>query len=643
MTESSSPLCFQSPIQFNLGDNGAYSYSYESRLEDGGRIAQRESGDGSGSVTGHYSLGGSDGRIRKVDYTAGQAGFRASVDTNEFDTTGDAPAHVMYAASLAGPAAQSFMQQQQGKMYSSPAHPKAPAPEPIQQTQHFGATFQSAPVEGYQGSQQEQQPSKPSPYAFSYDSQLDDGSSSRTESGDASGKVVGSYSLTGSDGRRRTVNYQADQDGFRASVDTNELGTKADSPANVQFLSSAPHQAAPQPIQQKQLSGAALFQSSAPAMRTTYQSSQQGQSSVQYNAAAQQQPLPYSFSYDTQLEDGSSSRTESGDGSGKVVGSYGLSAADGRFRKVEYLADEGGFRATVNTNEFGTKADSPADIQFYSSAKVEEPKPYSGASSSSMYHSSTQQQNPIQFNLGDNGAYSYSYESRLEDGGSIAQRESGDGSGSVTGHYSLGGSDGRIRTVDYTAGQAGFRASVDTNEFGTKSDSPAHVTFLSAADVGAAPVASPVAFKAPAPKATPHRSSGSASVHSSVLRQEKVEAPAPYAFNYDTEGAARQEMADGSGTVTGTYTVRQEDGSLRVVEYIADKDGFRANVKTNEPGTLGGIEAAAKDTPHSTPKATPHHAPKSPSAKQPERFSSFGKSSQKSSMISQKRIEAWSR
>lgn len=74
------------------------------------------------------------------------------------------------------------------------------------------------------------------------------------------------------------------------------------------------------------------------------------------------------------------SRSESADESGKVVGSYSLYVADGRQRKVDYVATpEEGFRATVTTNEFGTdpKAESPADVQFYSSATMDEPKPYS--------------------------------------------------------------------------------------------------------------------------------------------------------------------------------------------------------------------------------------------------------------------------
>lgn len=92
------------------------------------------------------------------------------------------------------------------------------------------------------------------------------------------------------------------------------------------------------------------------------------------------------------------------------------------------------------------------------------------------------QQAPIQFTMGSNaGAYSYSYQSKLQDGGSSAQSESADGSGRVTGYYSMSAADGRNRKVDYSADAAGFNAAIQTNELGTKSDSPANVQFYSTA------------------------------------------------------------------------------------------------------------------------------------------------------------------
>ncbi|CAG2167619.1 unnamed protein product [Oppiella nova] len=72
-----------------------------------------------------------------------------------------------------------------------------------------------------------------------------------------------------------------------------------------------------------------------------------------------------------------------------------------------------------------------------------------------------------------------------------------------------------------------------------------------------------------------------------ALREETPE-PYTYAFtSVDEFGTqlSRQEQADGSGAVTGSYSLSDPDGRQRIVEYIADAAGFRATVRTNEPGT----------------------------------------------------------
>ncbi|CAL1287725.1 unnamed protein product [Larinioides sclopetarius] len=43
----------------------------------------------------------------------------------------------------------------------------------------------------------------------------------------------------------------------------------------------------------------------------------------------------------------------------------------------------------------------------------------------------------------------------------------------------------------------------------------------------------------------------------------------------------------------GTYTIADIDGRARRVDYVADGFGFRATVKTNEPGTAASAPAAA--------------------------------------------------
>ncbi|KAH9380967.1 hypothetical protein HPB48_008186 [Haemaphysalis longicornis] len=79
-------------------------------------------------------------------------------------------------------------------------------------------------------------------------------------------------------------------------------------------------------------------------------------------------PIPYSFKHESSTDEGTHTHEESGDGNGRVSGSYTMSLADGRQRTVRYTADETGFHAEVVTNEQGTESNSPADTTFTSSA-----------------------------------------------------------------------------------------------------------------------------------------------------------------------------------------------------------------------------------------------------------------------------------
>nr|XP_042903683.1 adult-specific rigid cuticular protein 15.5-like [Parasteatoda tepidariorum] len=50
----------------------------------------------------------------------------------------------------------------------------------------------------------------------------------------------------------------------------------------------------------------------------------------------------------------------------------------------------------------------------------------------------------------------------------------------------------------------------------------------------------------------------------------------------------RSEVGDGSGMVRGSYGYQDAQGLRRQVDYVAGPGiGFQANVKTNEPGTIG--------------------------------------------------------
>lgn len=84
-------------------------------------------------------------------------------------------------------------------------------------------------------------------------------------------------------------------------------------------------------------------------------------------------PEPYSFSYTAETDDGAiSEREESQDASGTITGFYTIRDADGNARRVDYVADANGYRATITTNEIGTESKSPADVDLQSSAPTAE-------------------------------------------------------------------------------------------------------------------------------------------------------------------------------------------------------------------------------------------------------------------------------
>lgn len=121
--------------------------------------------------------------------------------------------------------------------------------------------------------------------------------------------------------------------------------------------------------------------------------------------------------------------------------------------------------------------------------------------------------------------------------------------------------------------------------------------------------------------------------------------PSPYSFNYEAEASggssSRKESADANGAVTGSYEVRNEDGSVRVVEYIADKDGFRANVKTNEVGTKSDNPAdviVKSDAPAFSSLPLQQQRPVHMASQFPAPTYTS-----KTNMVTQQKVDAWSR
>ncbi|GFT80392.1 cuticle protein 16.8 [Nephila pilipes] len=69
---------------------------------------------------------------------------------------------------------------------------------------------------------------------------------------------------------------------------------------------------------------------------------------------------------------------------------------------------------------------------------------------------------------------------------------------------------------------------------------------------------------------------------------QQVPQPYEFGFNFgDGLGMAqhRTEVADSTGVVRGRYGFMDPQGLFRNVEYIADRNGYRAVIRSNEPGT----------------------------------------------------------
>ncbi|KAH9370293.1 hypothetical protein HPB48_007370 [Haemaphysalis longicornis] len=84
-----------------------------------------------------------------------------------------------------------------------------------------------------------------------------------------------------------------------------------------------------------------------------------------------QPPHPYKFGYESVDEFGNTQyRHETSDARNSKRGSYGYTDANGISRRVDYVADEHGFRASVRTNEPGTAESAPADAVYHAKPVV---------------------------------------------------------------------------------------------------------------------------------------------------------------------------------------------------------------------------------------------------------------------------------
>ncbi|GFY77382.1 cuticle protein 16.8 [Trichonephila inaurata madagascariensis] len=200
------------------------------------------------------------------------------------------------------------------------------------------------------------------------------------------------------------------------------------------------------------------------------------------------------------------------------------------------------------------------------------------------------------------------------------REEAGNGAGGVVGSYGFTDVRGIARRVNYVADHAGFRAQMFI------------VAVLSCVALVHASI--PVEVHRPQPYkfgysvqdhlSEQHReeagngaggvvgSYGFTDARGIARRVNYVHRPQPYKFGYsvkDHHGEQhREEAGNGAGGVVGSYGFTDARGIARRVKYVADHAGFRAQVKTNEPGTANQNPAAVQvisDAPYANVAAAP--------------------------------------
>ncbi|KAG8200061.1 hypothetical protein JTE90_001919 [Oedothorax gibbosus] len=360
------------PISTSLG-SGSYgsslgsSSSYRPSHSNSYRAPAHNSGYSSGSSNGYGASGSSHG------YGAASHGHQES---------SYAPAPVQHYSPAP---VQSYAP---APKYSAPAHVQSYAPAPASYS--APSHGYSAPSSSYGGHKDDY--AAPTPYDFGYDVHTEHGDQlNRKESGDGHGNVQGSYGYKDAYGIFRHVDYVADKDGFRASVQQEEL-IPADPTLSGRDLDR--HNVSSRVEKWRNshrltITEVPLFRSKcmlsffqlaliaslmAVSIAQKYGGSY-GHSAPSYGAPSYKQddyaqPIPFQYGFDIQggdhkTGDFKQTRSEHGDGHGNVQGSYGYTDAHGVYRQVDYVADGHGYRASVKTNEPGTENQSPADVELH--------------------------------------------------------------------------------------------------------------------------------------------------------------------------------------------------------------------------------------------------------------------------------------
>lgn len=416
------PVIIQTEPSGQSGEksDGSYSFSYETDDQ-----ARQESSDSNGNVQGSYSfIAKDDGLRRTVNYEAGaQRGYKATASHIPSVQISQVNAKLSHKVNnLNGVQAQSYdvgktsdgsysfayETDDQSRKESADSNGNVQGSysfvasnDGIRRTVNYEATAglgflargshlpapTNSAVENQQSliknsvyNAEQNDLSKDNAYSYSYKTD----SSSKQETSDAQGNVVGAFSYIGGDGINRNVQYTAGSQGFVATGE------------------HLPRQNA--------FGFAQLSQIGSNSNNLDLTKSEGLNSFAKQNTQTVGNDHSYSYSYNTD----SSSKQETSDAQGNVVGSFNFIAGDGINRNVKYTANSQGFIASgehlpqqsssVQSSNIGSSIPSQTHISSYSSINTGQ---HSGKAALSDY--------TVQTYLPPNNhnKYGYIYDSKL--------------------------------------------------------------------------------------------------------------------------------------------------------------------------------------------------------------------------------------
>ncbi|UYV65420.1 hypothetical protein LAZ67_3004314 [Cordylochernes scorpioides] len=477
--------------------------------------------------------------------------------------------------------------------------------------------------------QQKEEP--PKPYQYSYE--VDDGYNNRhhhKEESDAYGAKKGSYGYTNAEGLYRNVDYVADKDGYRAYVKSNEPGVGPEASADV-VLKVKP---VPEAVQNQAMMAAYQSQVKDMTMNEYYNSNMGGKSSEMMPRASPMkmayQPemnmkmpsasmmiAPMEIAYQPKMKMEQLYAPMMAQASPMKMGYQPKMMNEMPSKsmmaqmypmKMSYQADmempASSLKAQASPMEMGYQSEmkmgmpsvpmmaqaSPMKMAYQPKSEMpSSPMMAHGSSMKMAYQPKMKSEMPSSPMMSYASPMEMSYQPKMEmpASSSMAQAKKMGYQPNMESQYSS--MMAKAEPISYQSMMNAMSSPMGpADQAMALSSSPESRTvglFLALATGGCL---------ASYPSMSPANSySGMAQQYG---MQQKEEPPKPYQYSYEVDDGYNnrhhhKEESDAYGAKKGSYGYTNAEGLYRNVDYVADKDGYRAYVKSNEPGV--GPEASA--------------------------------------------------